>query len=163
MKVKDIMIPLREYLKPDYTLREAVRIMKTATRNEKRKGVKGLPVLDDAGNLTGMLSMTDILRSVYPSYLSSANLGDFTWDGMVESLAREAAGEKVEYHMNREILTVRESDSLMDCVDHLLKNCVTRLPVLNQEGRITGLIYERDVFEAVVEAMLESEKEGEKS
>ena len=41
-----------------------------------------------------MLSMTDILKAVHPSYMDLMNLSNFTWDGMVESLAKSAASQE---------------------------------------------------------------------
>ena len=66
MKVKDLMIPRRDYLKPEMTLREAVKILQGAARFEGFAGVKGLPVRDPQGTPVGMLSMTDILRAILP-------------------------------------------------------------------------------------------------
>ena len=160
MKAKDLMIVQQDFLRPDNTLKEAVNCMITAKRNEERRGVKGLPVLDPAGRLVGMLSIRDIFRAVYPSYLSMSNLGGFTWDGMVESLAKHAAQEKVADHMSRDTITVKEMDSLMECVDLFIKHDKEHLPVLNQEGRITGMIYERDIFCAIASAMLDNGKDA---
>ena len=89
MKAKDLMIPIQEHLKPDTTLKEAANVLRTAKRDEERFGVKGLPVIDEKGTMVGFLSMGDILKAVFPSYLSLMNLGDFTWDGMVEDLAKK--------------------------------------------------------------------------
>lgn len=161
MKARDLMIPVQDFLKPDETLKEAVTLLKVARRHEDRQRVKGLPVLDASGTLIGMLSMQDILKAVHPAYMSASNLGQFTWDGMVESLARQAAREKVADHMSREIITANEDDSLMECVDLLLKNNIKRLPVLNKEKQLTGMIYERDVFYAITGAMLDEEPEKE--
>jgi CBS domain-containing protein len=155
MKAKDIMIPLRDYLKPDDTLREAVNLLMTATRGEQNLGVMGLPVLDEKGKLIGMLSMTDILRAVYPSYMSMMNLGEFTWDGMLESLTKQAGNRKVREFMTSPVITVHKDDPLMDCVDHLLKNKVRRMPVLDKEGKVVGMIYMRDIFYAITKTMLE--------
>jgi CBS domain-containing protein len=155
MKVKDLMVPIYKYLKPESTLKEAVNSLLTAKRGEGRVGVKGLPVLDPGGNLAGMLSMQDILKAVHPSYLDMMNLGNFTWDGMVEEMSRKVAGRKVKEFMTGTVLTVRESDPLMECVDRMLKNCVTRLPVVNASGKVAGMIYERDIFYTVVKAMID--------
>lgn len=155
MKAKDIMIPFRDYLKPENTLREAVNLLRSAARGETTTGVMGLPVLDDRGNLVGMLSMTDILRAVYPKYMSMMNLGDFAWDGMLESLARQAGDRKVKELMASAVVTVHENDPLMECVDHLLKNNVRRMPVLDKTGKIVGMVYLRDIFFAITKAMLD--------
>ncbi len=162
MKAKDLMIPLQDYLKTDNTLKEAVNLLRAAKRGEEKVGVKGLPVLDEKGKLTGMVSMGDILRAVYPSYMSMMNLGDFTWDGMVESLAKQVADKQVETVMTKNVITIMEDDPLMECVDHMIRNKVQRLPVLDKSGKVVGMLYERDVFFAIVKAMLEENTGGGK-
>ena len=157
MKAKDLMIPIQDYLKPDNTLKEAANLLRVAKKGEEKVGVKGLPVLDKAGKLVGMLSMTDILKAVHPSYMDLMNLSNFTWDGMVESLAKSVADKKVETVMSKDVFTVKEDDPLMECVDLMIKNNIRRLPVTDGTGKVIGMIYERDVFFAIVKAMLEDE------
>lgn len=162
MKAKDIMISIDEYLKPDYTLKEAVRIL--ADINLACRGqhsvVKGLPVLDDTGGLRGILSMYDILKAVFPFYMSTMDLAEFTWDGMLESMAEQAANMKVESVMSRNVITLKENDPIMECVDHILKKGVGRMPVLDKTGKVVGMVYIRDVFCAIAEAMSEKCKEA---
>jgi CBS domain-containing protein len=160
VKVKDVMIPIKDYLRPENTLKEAVVLLKTARRDEERQGVKGLPVLDPMGKIVGILSLHDILKAVHPAYMSMMNLGDFTWDGMLESLAKEAGSKKVETYMTREVATVQEHDSMMECVDLMIKKNIKRLPVLDRDGKVVGMIYERDVFNVITKAMLDVDKEG---
>lgn len=155
MKAKDLMIPLQEYLRPDNTLKEAVNLLRTAKRGEEKVGVKGLPVLDGTGKLMGVLSMGDILKAIFPSYLSMMELGEFTWDGMAESLAKRVADKKVQEAMTSDVITVKEESPLMECVDHMIKKNVKRLPVVDKDHKVTGLLYERDVFFALVKSILE--------
>jgi hypothetical protein len=42
MKAKDLMVPLREYLKPDNTLKDAANLLRIAQRGEEKIGVKAL-------------------------------------------------------------------------------------------------------------------------
>ncbi|MBT9536876.1 MAG: CBS domain-containing protein [Nitrospirae bacterium] len=160
MKAKDLMIPLQEYLKPDTSLKEAANILRTAKRDEERFGVKGLPVIDEKGTMVGFLSMGDILKAVFPSYLSLMNLGDFTWDGMVEDLAKKVKDRKVSEMMTKKVITVNEDSSLMECVDHMIKNNVKRLPVISKDGKVSGILYEREVFFAITKAMLNESSGG---
>jgi CBS domain-containing protein len=153
MKAKDLMIPLVEYLTPDNSLTEAVHMLKRARRGEKQIGVKALPVLEKSGNLAGILSIGDILKAVYPSYMYLMDLGEFAWDGMVEAFAQKATRKKVKDLMSHPVITVREESTLMECIDHMLKHEVKRVPVLNNENRVTGMLYERDVFYAIADAM----------
>lgn len=155
MKAKDLMVPLYDYLRPDNTLKEAATLLRTARRGEEKVGVKGLPVLDEDGKLMGILSIGDILKAVYPSYLSMMSLGNFTWDGMVESIAKKVADKKVMTVMTKEVITVREDENLMECVDRMIKKNVKRLPVINKAGKVVGILYERDIFFSIVKAMLE--------
>ncbi|MBI1811046.1 MAG: CBS domain-containing protein [Nitrospirae bacterium] len=160
MKAKDLMIPLQEYLKPDTTLKEAANILRTAKRDEERMGVKGLPVLDEKGKMVGFLSIGDILKAVFPSYMSLMNLGDFTWDGMVEDLAKKAGGKKVSELMTKKVISVNEDAPLMECVDHMIKNNVRKLPVISKDGKVSGILYEREVFFAITKAMLNESSGG---
>jgi CBS domain-containing protein len=162
MKAKDLMIPLQDYLRPENTLREAVNLLKTAKRGEERVGVKGLPVLDENGRLIGMLSMRDILKAVFPFYLSMMDLGDFTWDGMVEGIAKRTSERLVKDIMSKNVITVHEDASLMECIDHMIKHNIKRLPVVDKSGRVVGMIYERDVFFAITRAMLDEDNGGRK-
>ena len=158
MKASDLMIPLQEYLKPDMLLFEAGHILRTAKRGEERVGVKGLPVLNERGMMIGFLSIGDILKAVFPSYLSLMNLGDFTWDGMVEDFAKKAACKHVSDVMTTDIITVPDEAPLMECIDHMLNNNVKRLPVVDTAGKVVGMLYERDVFYEITRAMDEGAK-----
>ncbi len=162
MKARDLMIPLREYLKPDTTLREAANILRSARRGEERIGVKGLPVLDDSGQRVGFLSIGDILKAVFPWYLSCVDIGHFTWDGMIETMADKVGGKKVSDMMTRKVISVGEDASLMECVDLMIRNNVKRLPVLGEGDCVAGILYERDVFFAITKAMLHENPGGGK-
>ena len=155
MKAKDLMIPLQEYLSPDNTLREAVNLLRTAPRGEEKVGVKGLPVLNEKGLAVGMLSMRDILKAVFPSYMSLMDLGNFTWDGMVEDMARKVGKMRVSDLMTKKVVHVTEDAPLMECVDHMIKHNVKRLPVIDREGKVVGMLYERDIFFEITKAMLD--------
>jgi CBS domain-containing protein len=130
-------------------------ILRSARRGEEQIGVKALPVLDENMKLVGILSIGDILKAVYPSYMYLMDLGEFAWDGMVEAFARKAADRKVRDLMTTRVITVKEDSTLMECVDHMLKNNVKRVPVLNKENFVSGMLYERDVFFEITRAMTE--------
>jgi CBS domain-containing protein len=154
MKAKDLMAPIQDSLRPDNTLKEAAILLRTARKGEEKAIIKGLTVLDRGGRLIGMLSMTDVLKAVHPAYMSLMNLSNFTWEGMVESLAKSAANNKVEAVMTKDVITVHEDDPLMECIDLMLKNNIKRLPVLDSSQRVIGMLHETDVFFAIVKAML---------
>jgi CBS domain-containing protein len=153
MKAKDLMIPLQEYLTPDHTLKEAANLLRIARRGEEQIGVKALPVLDSKGKLIGILSIGDILKAVYPKYMYLMDLGSFTWDGMVEAIAKKMADRKVRDFMTQMVITVKEDSAIMECIDHMLKHNVKRVPVLNNGNKVIGMLYERDIFYFITDAM----------
>ena len=162
MKAKDLMVPIREYLGPDATLKEAAKVLSAARGDENRAGTKGLPVLDDECKMVGFLSIGDILKAVFPPYMALMDLGDFTWDGMVEDMAKKAGQKKVSEMMTTKVISVPEDAPLMECVDHMIKNNVKRLPVIGRDGRVSGILYERDVFFAITRAMIDENAGGKK-
>ncbi len=154
MLAKDIMVPVEDFLTSENTIQEAVIMLKTARRGEARIGTKGLPVLSPDGKIIGMLSMRDILKAVFPFYMTMMDLGDFTWDGMLEDIAKRSAHRKVKEIMTKDVITVPEDAPLMECIDRMLKHNIKRLPVIAKDNRLAGMIYERDVFFAITQAML---------
>jgi len=90
------------------------------------------------------------------------NLGRFAWDGMVETFAQKAAGKKVRDLMTPKVITVKEDATLMECIDHMLKNNVKRVPVLDKESKVSGILYERDVFYEITKTMLDENTGGGK-
>ncbi|MDO8784888.1 MAG: CBS domain-containing protein [Syntrophales bacterium] len=162
MKAKDLMVPIQDYLKPETTLREAVNLLRMARRGEEKLGVKGLPVLDGDGKVVGVLAIRDVFKAVYPSYMSMMDLSGFSWEGMVESIAKRVGNDRVETHMNRNVVTIGEDKPLMECLGHIITHNVARLVVLDKTGKVAGMLYERDLFFAIVKAMLDENNGGGK-
>jgi predicted transcriptional regulator len=90
------------------------------------------------------------------------NVGGFTWDGMLEEMARKIADKKVFTFMTRDVMTVKEDAPLMDAVDHMIRKNVKRLPVVDKTGKVVGMLYERDIFFDIVKTMLEENTGGGK-
>lgn len=158
LKAKDIMEPIKTTLRPDHTLKDAVGMMRVASRKPGLHGVKGLLVLDEDGRLIGMVTIRDLLKAILPSYMEHTSVGEFTWPGMLEDMARRASRKTVDEIMSREVVTVSPESPLMDCAWRLLKHNLWRLPVVDEEHRPLGLVYVRDLHYAIVQAVLEEEE-----
>jgi CBS-domain-containing membrane protein len=153
MKVCDVMVPLRHQMKSTDGIREFVTVIKILRVSENSPWTKTLPVLDDQGKVIGMLSMTDILKAVFPSYLYTADLSMFTWDGMLESLAKHVTGKTVADFMAKPVITILHDRPLMEGVDHMLKHGISTLPVLDRTGNVLGILYMSDIFFVIASAM----------
>ncbi len=162
MKAKEIMEPVKDTLTPETTLKDAVNRMRVAGRGDSRAGAKGMIVLDN-GKLAGIVSIKDILKVIIPSYMTLTELGEFTWDGMLEEMAKKVADKKVEEIMTRDVITVSEDAPLMECADHVVKHNLQRIPVLNKEKKVVGIVYVRDIYYAIVRALFDKfDKEGKR-
>jgi CBS domain-containing protein len=153
MKARDIMVPVTLYLKPEHEIKDFVMMLRTHREQDRTSSSKSLPVLNENGKLSGIVSIRDILRAIYPAYFSLSDLSLFTWDGMLETLAKEASGKKISEIMNPPATAVKEDDPLMECVDHILRYSISTLPVVDSDGRLTGMLYESDIFFTVADAI----------
>lgn len=151
MQVKELMQPVvNQWLKPELTLYEAVRTM----RNTQWEGasVNGMVVLENSIKLVGIVSIKDIIRAVIPSYMEN-NLRGFTWEGMLEEQVQKARNIKVSDIMSKNVLTVGPNDSLMRCADLMIDNYLQRLPVIDDSGRVLGMIHIHDLYSRIADLM----------
>lgn len=154
MKAADVMMPIGTYLRPEHGIREFVLALEANRRDPRLCWTRTLLVLNAKGDLVGMVSITDILRAVYPLYLAEVDLSAFTWDGMLESMALHAAGKKVSDLMSTPVITVLNDHPLMECVDHMLKHGISTLPVLDHAGKLVGILHKSSIFSVIAAAML---------
>jgi CBS domain-containing protein len=128
---------------PHTTIEEAAKIM-------LRTHISGLPVLNDAGRLVGVVSESDFLRRSEigtgrkrPSWLQFV-LGA----GKVASEFVRERGRKVEDVMTSDPITVDEETPLEDLVRLMEKNDIKRLPVMS--GRtLKGIVTRSNLLQAV--------------
>lgn len=153
MKARDLMVQVDASLRPDDELKEYVEKIRIVRSNPETPGARALPVLDTSGKPIGVLSMKDLLKAVYPPYLYTANLSLFTWDGMLESLAKHIIGKRVSEIMSSPVITVRGDHSLMECVDNMLKHGISTIAVVDRAGKLIGIIYECQLFFAITDAL----------
>jgi CBS domain-containing protein len=105
----------------------------------KEKGIRRLPVIDD-GKLVGIISLGDV-RGAMPSEVTTLNRAE------QEYLIKQV---KVERVMSRNVIAVPAMTSLADTARLLIKHRIGGLPVMDEEGRVTGMVTESDLFRVFV-------------
>ena len=123
-KATDIMIRKLITLSPDTDIYEAIHTL-------IKKGISGAPVIDNEGNLMGILSELDCLKVM--------TAGAF--DGLPEG--------KVADYMTCPVTTVKPDASILDVVMIFTKNPIRRIPVMDGKGQLLGQISRRDVLVAI--------------
>ncbi len=123
---------------PSATLQEARRRM-------REHNVRQLPVTDGENRLIGILSDRDIREAMLPVGL----LPGASEKEMEEMLANT----NVEKIMTRKVVTVTVSDSLEDAIVLLHDFRINSLPVLDENGKVAGIITRTDILKAFIEAL----------
>lgn len=96
-----------------------------------RREISGAPVIDDQGNVVGILTERDCITKVIQS-----------------GYYAEAAGRVSEF-MSKEVTCVDAAVSLMDVAKSFATTPYRRFPVL-KDNQLVGLISRRDVLRAIL-------------
>ncbi|KAM7470646.1 hypothetical protein LguiA_008829 [Lonicera macranthoides] len=129
------------------------------------KRITGFPVVDDDWTLVGVVSDYDLLAldSISGGNQADTNLFpnvDSSWKAFneIQKLLGKTNGKVVGDLMTPFPLFVRESTNLGDAVRLLLETKYRRLPVVDGEGKLVGLITRGDVVRAALMIKRDCEK-----
>ena len=118
MLVKDAMTTCAAWLETSRTVREAAQLM-------QRVDVGCLPVTD-AGRVVGLITDRDIACRIVAE-------------------GRNPETEKVSAVMSEKVVSCTQDQTLTEAAELMEANGVRRLPVLDKDGRIVGLLSVDDV------------------
>jgi CBS domain-containing protein len=143
VKVSDIMTREVVTVTPETTLEAAVRLMV-----ERR--VSGLPVVDGAGAVVGVVTEGDLLRRVE----TGTERRHSRWVELLVSpgrLAEEyvrAHARKIGEIMTEKVVAVAPDTPLADVVSLMETNNIKRLPVVD-DGRLVGIVSRANLVAAL--------------
>ncbi|PHT62637.1 CBS domain-containing protein CBSX2, chloroplastic [Capsicum annuum] len=146
------------------TRKEDLHVVKTTTKVGEalemlvEKRVTGLPVVDDDWNLVGVVSDYDLLAldSISGAGQADTNLFpdvDSTWKTFneVQKLLSKTNGKVVGDVMTPTPLSIREDTNLEDAARLLLQTKYRRLPVVDGDGKLVGIITRGNVVRAALQ------------
>jgi len=151
MRVQDLMTTSVLTVRPDTPLKDAAALLA-----EHR--ISGLPVVDGEQRVLGVLSEGDILfkegggdgRQTFIDRLLS-----FPSDGLQMKIAARTAGEA----MSAPALTIGPRRPVAEAASTMIDEQVKRLPVIDDEGRLIGIVTRADLVRAFVRSDAEVEAE----
>jgi acetoin utilization protein AcuB len=118
---------------PDVPITEALRLMRD-------RQVRRLPVLDQEGNLIGIVSEKDLL---YASPSPATSLSIYEMHYLLSQL-------RIQELMTKEVITVTPDTLLEEAARIMVDHKIGGLPVM--EGRkLLGIITQTDIFEVLLE------------
>lgn len=133
IEIRHVMSKEVRCLQPEQSLRDAVELF-------AKHRISGAPVIKE-GKVVGVLSESDILKLVGADRVIDAK----------DAQALERT--KVADAMSREVLFVRPEDGLEVAVAFMNKAHVNRLPVVDKQGKLVGIIAREDVLKGMMEVL----------
>lgn len=143
MRAHQIMTRTVISVSPDATILEAANTM-------LQKHVSGLPVIDAAGKLVGIVSEGDFLRrtEIGTQRRRGRWLKFILGPGKSASDFVQEHGRKVSEVMTKSPLTITEDTALAEIVDLMERNNIKRVPVVRSE-KVVGLVSRANLLQAV--------------
>lgn len=129
-RAEDVMTRLPIVIRPGAPIEQAVQIMLT-------ERLKRLPVIDDDGELVGILSRADVLRTLSEGFPLPE-----------ESEAHRAGTPTVVSDvMTRNVPAVREDARLAEVLDAVVSTRLNRAVVIDGQGRVKGVVSDADLMQ----------------
>jgi CBS domain-containing protein len=140
LRVRDVMTLDPQRVRPASPLSRALEMLLSSD-------FTGLPVVDEHGRPLGMLTDGDLLyRASVP--IRVRLLAEFAAQEL--SYVKELlAGRQVSEIMSAPAVTVLADQRLSEAVETMLKRGLRRLPVVDAEGVLVGILARRDIFQAI--------------
>ncbi|GLI70154.1 hypothetical protein VaNZ11_014966 [Volvox africanus] len=120
--------------------------------------ITGLPVVDAESRVVGVVSDFDLLaldavgrvnedQNLFPS-------ADQSWQAFkeVKKMLAKSAGKKIKDVMTVQPITVRPETNLEDATNILIIKKIRRLPVVDSDGKLVGLISRGNIVKAALAA-----------
>ncbi|MBE9116692.1 CBS domain-containing protein [Lusitaniella coriacea LEGE 07157] len=145
--VAEIMTPNPVTVKPQTPLQEAIQILA-----EKR--ISGLPVVDDAGALIGVISESDLMWQETgadpPPYVMFLDSVIYLKNpARYEKELHKALGQTVGEVMSDEPITVNTDCNLREAARLMHEKNVRRLPVVDSDKQVVGILTQGDIIRSM--------------
>lgn len=148
MRVYDVMIRDVTAVTQDETVENVVRIMAS-------QFLTGIPVVNEDMRVIGFVSESDIIKAAMPGYFSLLQSTTFIPDmNQFLKMAAKIKDKPVREIMTHPPLVVNENASLVHVADLMIKHNVKVLPVVDEHGRLLGIITRTNVVRAAMEGYL---------
>lgn len=119
------------------------------------KRVSGAPVVDERGNIVGVVSEKDLFKAIYPTYNDFyAAPENFVNFDQLEKDTSHASERKVEDFMSPRLITTTPQTPILKVGAIMVATGIHRVPVL-EKGQLVGMVSRGDVYRAILREYFE--------
>ncbi|MFO8191346.1 MAG: CBS domain-containing protein [Bacillota bacterium] len=144
MKIREIMTEDVITVSTNDSVEQCARLL-------QENNISGLPVLDEAGRVVGIITEGDLIRRVSrvkaPGYLEV--LGGLIYLGspkkFVDALQRAMSLEAGQL-MSKKVISIEPDQSVESAATLLVEHNISRLPVIDKKGILRGIVSRRDIM-----------------
>lgn len=140
MLVKELMAKYVYTLGPDASLREVGKML-------KEKKIDGIPIVDESQTLIGIVTLTDMLRILDRIYQMKVLEQQEKESSLSDMFEEDKEKAKVQDIMTKDVVTLKEDDTLDDVMDLMFEHKIHTIPVIRGE-KLVGVIGKRDIIYA---------------
>ena len=153
MKAKDVMTHCLVTIAPDAPIIDAITHMISHQ-------VSGMPVIDGAGKLVGMVTEGDFLRrpEIHTEAPRRRWVELLLGSGSGADEYAHSHGRTVHEVMSTNLVTVDEQTPLREVAGLMEEYGVKRIPVVGSDGKVVGIVSRADLMSALAEVLSESKK-----
>lgn len=142
--IAEVMTPNPVVVRPDTPLREAIQIL-------AERHISGMPVVDDAGVVVGILSETDLMWQeagiTPPAYIMLLDSVIYLENPLQhERDLHKALGQTVGEVMSHHPVTIEATQFLTEAARLMHDRKIRRLPVLDQNSQVVGILTRGDII-----------------
>lgn len=128
--VSDIMVRNVKTAEENQTINAIAKVM-----SENNIGSVVIVKSNEVDGLAGIITERDIVRIAGAVQTSSSTT-------VLQLIARDI--------MSKPIITIDAGSSIQDAIQSMKLNNIRRLPVVNREGRMVGILADKDIFRAII-------------
>ena len=146
MKVSQIMRQPVISMREDDSLEEAARVM-------LEHNLRGVPVVNEQGKMSGFLSVSDYLakdaRVPFTRYYAPQLFGKWIEPETLEKIYEEARTTPVRDIMSTRVVSVTEDDPVEKVIELMMRRDLNRIPVV-RDGVPIGIVARYDLLRIMV-------------
>lgn len=116
------------------------------------KNIKTIQSKEQLFNVCRIMKDNRIGSVIVVDESNSNPVGIITERDIVNNLSSPTADLQIQVKeiMSKPIVTIQETYSLIDALQIMQKNNFRRLPVTNKEGKLVGIVTDKDIFKTII-------------